>query len=169
MNIIDHLKYKNQLDTLFSTTTQTEGIHSAAAVVESLDGSFRWQQVYGRADSAARPMTVDTPFNIASVTKLLIAAAILRLAEDRQLELDHLMRDYLPNALTAGLHHTKDGADHTDKLTIRHLLSHASGLPDYFEDAPKGEKRLADLMTTSEDEAWPIERIIITKKQKRLR
>lgn len=159
MNVTDHTNYKNQLDSLFRTTTQTNGIHSAAAVVESLDGSFSWRQAYGQADPSGRTMQVDTPFNIASVTKLLIAAAILRLSEEGRLDLDHPMVDYLPGELTANLHRTKDGVDHTDKITLRHLLSHASGLPDYFEDAPKGEKRLADQMTTNADEAWPIERI----------
>ena len=100
MNIYDHSKHKNQLDALFRTSTQANGIHSAAAVVESLDGSFRWRQAYGQADASGRPMQVDTPFNIASVTKLLIAAAILRLADDDRVELDHPIMDYLPDELT---------------------------------------------------------------------
>lgn len=166
MSVTDHAKYKNKLDALFRTYTQANGIHSAAGVVESLDGSFSWRQAYGQADASAKPMQVDTPFNIASVTKLLIAAAILRLAEDGRLDLDHHMMDYLPDELTSGLHRTKDGVIHTDKITIRHLLSHATGLPDYFEDAPNGEKRLADMMTTSDDEVWSIERITAYVREK---
>lgn len=149
----------NRLDQLFDDITSGEMIHSAAAAIESTDGAFRWRRLYGQADKEGTPMREDTPYNIASVTKLFIAAAILRLQEEGRLEIDQPMANYLPGDLVNGIHRAKDGVDRTGEVTLRHLLAHASGIPDYFEDAPKGEPRLADRLTTESDQFWSIEMI----------
>jgi CubicO group peptidase (beta-lactamase class C family) len=93
----------------------------------------------GAADEEGRPMTPETPFWLASVTKLYIAAATLRLYEQGRLELDAAMADYLPDELVVGLHRWK-GAALTGEITVRHLLGHASGLPEYLLIAPDGAK-----------------------------
>ena len=74
---------------------------------------------YGDADrSSGRANTPRVVFEIASVTKPITAVAILRLVEDGVLELDGSIADYLP-----GVPEDKHG------ITIRHLLSHTSGMP----------------------------------------
>ena len=79
---------------------------------------------YGFADiDARRSVTPATNFRLASVTKQFTAAAILLLAEEKngKLQLDDRIREkWLPELPTV-----------TDAITIRHLLTHTSGLIDY--------------------------------------
>ena len=61
---------------------------------------------------------------VASVTKTFVATLVLTLAEDRMLGLDDDVAVYLPGLLR-----------HDARITLRALLNHTRGLPDYFEDA----------------------------------
>ena len=65
-------------------------------------------------------VTSDTPFILGSVSKNFTAAATLQLVDAAKLQLDAPIRTYLPNF------HTADTAG--DGITIRHLLSHTSGI-----------------------------------------
>jgi len=69
----------------------------------------------------------DTPFEIASVTKAVTAAAALRLCEQGLLGLDWPLSRILPESAARGLDPT---------ITLRQLLNHTSGLPDYWTDGP---------------------------------
>lgn len=75
------------------------------------------------------PNQTDTKFNIASVGKLFTSIAILQLAEKGLLSLDDPISDYVPS----------DWLDTTisKKIQIKHLLTHTSGLGDYFKKAYK--------------------------------
>jgi D-alanyl-D-alanine carboxypeptidase len=93
----------------------------AIMAVESGDGSFRWSGARG-AD-----ITAESPFFIASIDKLYNAAIVMMLAEQGKLNLADPISAHLPADLTRGLH-SLNGTDYSNKLTIRHLLSHTSGL-----------------------------------------
>lgn len=131
----------------------------AILAIESVDGRFRWTGAAGRADATGAPMRADTPFFLASITKLYIAAAILRLDESGRLRLDGPLRDYLPAPLIHGLHRF-EGTDYTDAITIRHLLSHTSGLPDSLEERPRGGKSLIERAFEGGDLGWSLEEAI---------
>ncbi len=66
-------------------------------------------------------VTPSTVFDLASLTKQFTAAAVLLLAEEGKLGVDDSIRQYLPAAPTAW-----------DPITIRHLLTHTSGLKNYY-------------------------------------
>jgi CubicO group peptidase (beta-lactamase class C family) len=84
------------------------------------DGEPVLAKGYGYADLAERvPASANTIYRLASITKQFTAAAILHLAEEGKLSLDDPISDYLP-----------DYPDHGRQITIRHLLSHTSGLSD---------------------------------------
>ncbi|MBM3782916.1 MAG: beta-lactamase family protein [Acidobacteria bacterium] len=85
-------------------------------------------KVHERAFGAAK---TDSPFLIASITKPMTAAGVMVLADRGQLRLEDHAAKYLP-----GL----DG-----RITIRHLLSHTSGLPDMLPDNEDLRKRNAPL------------------------
>lgn len=81
-----------------------------------------WEEAFGLADTQAKaPATVDTRFNIGSVSKVIAALAGMILCDRGQLALDAPISRYLPGF-------TMLSADY-DKITLRHLLSHSSGLP----------------------------------------
>ena len=78
----------------------------------------------GDADVAGeRELTVDDAFHIASVTKMFTSTVALQLVEEGELDLDTPVADLVPEQMA--------GFDHGDDVTLRHLLSHASGLPEY--------------------------------------
>lgn len=98
------------------------------AVLVSIDGKIVYKNAVGYADIEKKvPHTPDTKFRIASFTKAFTAMLILQLAEDGTLSLEGKLIDYLPDF-------KKDPAG---KITIRHLLSHTSGIT--------GEGRIPDL------------------------
>ena len=125
------------------------GIPHAILAVESLDRSFRWS---GSAGCALAP---DTPIFLASITKLYIAATVLRLHEQRRLSLDGCLPHYLPADLIGDLHRLQ-GRDHTPDITIRHCLCHATGLPDSLEERPPGGRSLLELAFEQGDRAWTL-------------
>jgi dipeptidyl aminopeptidase/acylaminoacyl peptidase len=83
------------------------------------------------------PVTPETLFQIGSVTKTLTATAVLRLVDDGRLDLDKPVVTYLPELTLA------DPAV-TQQLTLRHLLTHTSGIDgDIFTDTGRGDDCLA--------------------------
>ena len=89
-----------------------------AATVMSPDGT--WSGATGKADGI-RDVRVDDQFAIASITKSIIAAQVMQMVEAGELDLDDPATDHLP----ADLDFDTNGA------TIRDLLGHRSGIPDY--------------------------------------
>ena len=97
-------------------------------------------------------MRPDTPFFVASVTKRFITTLVLQAHERGELALDDPITVLLPAELTAGLH-VHNGVDHTPDITVHHLLTHTSGLADYF-DKPKNGPSLYKQLVRGEDRAW---------------
>jgi CubicO group peptidase (beta-lactamase class C family) len=90
-----------------------------AAVLVVKDGKILFEKAYGLADvERAIPVTTETKFNIASITKPFTAAAILRLQEEGRLSLDDPVSKYIPDYPRG------------NEIRIRHLLTHTSGIRD---------------------------------------
>ncbi|MCC6007760.1 MAG: beta-lactamase family protein [Rhodobacteraceae bacterium] len=101
----------------------------------------------------------ESLFFAASTTKLLVTIAVMRLIEAGRIALDDPIVRHLPDDVPAGLH-VMDGVDRTGEITIRHLISSQSGLPDYFSLKGKdGRTEMARLLA-GEDSAWPLERTL---------
>jgi D-alanyl-D-alanine carboxypeptidase len=126
--------------------------------VETGDGSFRWIGAAGTADDGS-PLPPDTPFFVASVTKLYIATLILQLWERGAADLDAPMAEYLGAERVAGLHRIGD-VDHTPGITVRHLLGHTSGLPDHLEGKPRGGTSMYRRIAGGEDLAWDFDEML---------
>lgn len=136
-----------------------KGVKHAIATIESRDGSFSWTGTEGIARPDGTPMKADTPFWIASITKLYIAATLLKLHEDKKLSIEDKIIDFLPRNLLQGVH-IVGGVDYCDTLTIRHLLSHSSGIPDYLEVKEKGGRTIVDQVIEGSDRSWSIEDVL---------
>nr|MCU0958080.1 beta-lactamase family protein [Hydrogenophaga sp.] len=100
----------------------------------------RWSACQGQWQG--RPVTGQTPFFVASTSKLLATAMLLRLQREGQLRLDDPVLRFFPEGELDGLHRWK-GQDLTGKITLRHLMAHRSGLPDYFEGRRRDGSRYA--------------------------
>jgi CubicO group peptidase (beta-lactamase class C family) len=107
-----------QVDRIFSPfNSSTPG----CAVGVSVDGVQVLARGYGMADLEHDvPITPDTIFEAGSVSKQFTAAAVLLLAREGRLSLDDPVRTYLPEVPDFGA-----------RLTIRHMLTHSSGLRDW--------------------------------------
>jgi CubicO group peptidase (beta-lactamase class C family) len=102
----------------------------SGVVAVSLDGRRIAELARGMADRAnGRPITLDTRFGIASVTKGLTALTVASLIETRELRGATTLRTLLPVELPL----VDPG------VTIDHLLGHTSGVGDYLDEAELGD------------------------------
>jgi D-alanyl-D-alanine carboxypeptidase len=117
------------LDARLDRLRLTYGIPGVSASIVFADGSV-WRGRSGLADVAAgRPVTADTAFSVASVSKTFTAALIMGLVEDGRLTLETRARTILPTLRI-------DPA-----ITVRQLLDHTSGLRDFYLN-PRIDKAL---------------------------
>jgi CubicO group peptidase (beta-lactamase class C family) len=108
-----------------------QGSVPGSSVLVVRDGRVLFRRSYGLADMEEHvAATPATNYRLASVTKQFTAAAILVLAQDNRLSLDDPIRKWLPTLPEAAT-----------SITIRHLLTHTSGLIDYEDVMPAGTSR----------------------------
>jgi CubicO group peptidase (beta-lactamase class C family) len=112
----------------------------SGAVLLAKGDQLLFEQAYGFADHAFNvPNKVDTKFNLGSMGKMFTAVAILQLAQRGKLSLNDVLAKVVPDY---------PNPEATGKITIRQLLTHTSGLGDFFgkafQDTPK------DKLTTIE-------------------
>ena len=84
-------------------------------------------------------MEADSSIYVASVTKLYTATAVMRLYEKGALSLSDPMAKYLPQALIRGIN-VYGGTDYSSEIIIGDLLSHRSGIADYYTERAKDGK-----------------------------
>lgn len=102
----------------------------------SLAGETIYHQALGLADTTVNQrMEKDSLFDIASITKMVISTLALRLMTEKKLALDHYITKYLPinkdkEQLSAIL----------STITIEQLLTHSSGIPDWYPFYAKKEE-----------------------------
>jgi CubicO group peptidase (beta-lactamase class C family) len=96
----------------------------------------------GYADLAAKkPMRPDSLFWIASMTKPVTATAVLMLRDEGKLSVDDPVAKYLPE-----LANLKTAGGKPAKLTLRHLLTHTSGMGEATPQESRAARTLADLI-----------------------
>ncbi len=132
--------------------------HGLLAVSRS-QGEWQWQGAHGVADAAGTPITTATPYPIASITKMFTAVVVMRLQERGVLRITDRVVDHLPAEVTAGLH-VHDSVEHTADILLEHLLSHTSGLPDYYEDAGADAVSLQARLLAGEDVEVPFDHML---------
>ena len=116
------------VDTVFSLY---DGARPGASLAVIHDGTIVYERTYGMANLARQERTTpQTNFRLASVTKQFTAAAILLLAERGKLSLDDRAVKYLPELREVA-----------PDVTLRHLLTHTSGLPEYPALLPKDDTK----------------------------
>ncbi len=101
----------------------------------------------------------DTPYFLASATKLFVTALIMQLVDKGQLELNAPITTFFAPGRLDGLH-MLSGVDHTSKITVENLLAHTSGLPDYFEQKQKDGSVFARDILQGKDTSFTLEDVI---------
>ena len=83
-------------------------------------------------EGARGDLGLDTPYFGASTTKLYVTAMLMQLVEEGRLDLDAPFRRHVGGRETERLN-IYGGEDRTGAITVRHLMAHTSGLPDFLE------------------------------------
>lgn len=117
----------NEAAGLIDAQVSAQKIRAATLLVRH--GSRRFARHFGEAQS------IDTVFLLASITKPMTAAGVMKLVEQGKLSLDDPAHRHLPE-FTEG---------DRSKITVRHLLTHTSGLPDQLPDTIELRRRHAPL------------------------
>ncbi|WP_437815301.1 serine hydrolase domain-containing protein [Sorangium sp. So ce1078] len=132
---------QRRLDAVVEAAT-AEGRIVGAVVVVARDGQIVYRRAAGFADrEAGRPVREDTVFRIASMTKPIVSAAAMALVEAGKLGLDDPVTKWLPTFAP------RLANGQVAKITVRHLLTHTSGLNYTFSepaDGPYHRERVSD-------------------------
>jgi CubicO group peptidase (beta-lactamase class C family) len=111
------------IDSVFSAL-QAKGVFNGC-VLYAEKGRLVFKHAYGYDDfKAKKRLTTSSAFQLASVSKMFTAMSIMILHEEGLLDYDDSVRQYIPELPYKG-------------ITIRHLLNHRSGLPDYMHFSDK--------------------------------
>jgi CubicO group peptidase (beta-lactamase class C family) len=109
----------NNVDHLFAGYSDCEGPGAAVMVIQ--DGTILLKRFYGLADVDLKvAIGDDTQFLLASVTKQFTAMAIMILQENNRLRYDDPLSEFFNHF-----------PSYAEKITVRHLLNHTSGLPEF--------------------------------------
>jgi len=101
----------------------------------------------------------DSQYFIASTTKLFVTEIILNFKSKGILNLDDKISKYLDKEVLNGLH-TLNGQDFAIKITIKNLLAHTSGIPDYFQQKDNEGKSMESEITKGNDQFWTFEKAV---------
>jgi len=103
-----------------------EGLPGVVLLVRTPQGQWNGAAGYAKVETA-EPMQPTHLHHGASVTKMYVATGVLLLAEDGRIDLDAGIRDYLPEEIWRPI-------PNAGETTVRQLLGHTSGIPDFSGD-----------------------------------
>ena len=148
--------YSNDLDIIFDSVFKAD--EPGGAVLIAKDGNIIYEKGFGIEDIITKkPIDNNTLFNVGSISKTFVAFGILQLAKENKLSIDDHIYKYFPDFKDSSI---------AKKITIHHLLTHSSGLPDIrnvqgdsvFFLTAKDEENWAPIKKTDSLEFQPGER-----------
>lgn len=145
-----------KLQNLITKKINGKNLHGIAVKIEKGNGEVIFR-------SASGNLGVDTQYFIASTTKIYITALIMKLVSEDKLSLDDTLEKFFPAELITNLNNFQ-GTDYSSEITIRNLLSHTSGIPDYFMGKLLDGTSLQDSIVAGDDRAWTFEEAITMSK-----
>jgi len=133
MKRIDKALLKNLLETRMQADLAAERVGGAALIVRQ-EGEVCYKGVFGTRNPAGEPVTDDQIYRLASMTKPVTAVAAMCLHDDGRLDLDAPISRWLPAYARQNIVEP-DGSgglrvvgESRTPITVRHLLTHTSGL-----------------------------------------
>jgi D-alanyl-D-alanine carboxypeptidase len=97
--------------------------------------------------------TYDQPYFIASTTKLFVSAIFLQFHSKGILSLEDKIGKFLDKQTMQGLHYY-NGKDYAGEITLKNLLAHTSGIPDYFQNKGPQGISLETELKSGKDQSW---------------
>ena len=150
-----------RIDMMISEAIEAKQIPGAVSLI-SRNGKIVHLKAYGNADASGRALKVDDIFRIASQTKAITSTAVMMLWEEGKFQLDDPISKYIPEFSNPQLLESFNENDSTfttkpagKEITIRHLLTHTSGIGYGVIDGDDRWKKMykkagiVDLFTTS--------------------
>lgn len=105
------------------------------------------------------PIKPEQPFHIASIGKTFTATLIGCLMDEHKLLIDDKIAMFLDESILKGLFEYQ-GVDYSDKVTVKQLLNHTSGIADYFGDKVIGTKPMKDWVLENTEKLWTPQELI---------
>ncbi len=150
----------SELDRLLTRSVdRRRRVRHGLLAVADVGGAWLWRGAHGVADPDGNPISVETRYPVASVTKLYTAVVVMRLVEQGRITLKDRLVDLVSIDVTDGLH-VLDGVDHSPEITLEHLLRHTSGLPDYYEESPRDGRSPQARLLAGEDAPVPFDEVL---------
>lgn len=127
-----HREYQAELEQ-YRKNAQAPG----AILLVKRKGEPLWVGAAGKSNLEHQTdMRTNTPFRVGSITKMFVAATVMRLVEEGKLSLDDKLADRLPKV--------RGKIPKADYITIRHLLSHLSGIFDPPNESTRYQLDIVD-------------------------
>lgn len=149
------MEMKNKLQKILDATVNEKKVFGTSFAIKKDD--FYW---HGASGNLSR----DQAYFIASTSKLFTTAIVMHLRSKALLNLDDAISRYLDESILHNLHQYK-GHSYSHQISIKHLLSHSSGLPDYFQGKVADAGSLEEALKKGHDRSWSFEDAIERSKR----
>lgn len=152
------MKQLEKIMELVIRPTGNTPIHNCMLFINDKKNGFHFSKAIGLEDAKGNNITVDHRFRIGSITKLFTATLILQLAEEGLLNMEDLYLNLLnedSKKILSSLH-ICNGVDYSSSISLHHLLSHKSGLRDYFSE----DARFLDFVMEHPLQSWNWETVM---------
>jgi D-alanyl-D-alanine carboxypeptidase len=133
-------------DLLDKRVQKDKSLHNAILLVHSDKLSIHRKFASGEANE-------DQTFHVASIGKTFTSVLFAKFFEQGRVDYEDRISQFFPKDLLDGLFVFHDN-DYADKVLVRHLLNHTSGIADYFTDKPKKGKAIVDLIIEEPGRFW---------------
>ncbi|MFX3631421.1 MAG: serine hydrolase domain-containing protein [Candidatus Pristimantibacillus sp.] len=106
-----------------------------------------------------QPVQVDSQYHAASIGKTICAVVYGMLVDEGTINYDDKINTWLDDGVLKRLFEI-DGTDYSEQVTVKHLLSHTSGVGDYFEGPVKSGKPILELISFNPNLSFTPEELI---------
>ncbi|TVX89759.1 serine hydrolase domain-containing protein [Paenibacillus agilis] len=145
---------------LTDVVEQSDSLSSALLTISSKEtGYFEQFAVGTKNHSSVQPVHVDSQYHAASIGKTMCAVIFGMLVQEGKISYDDKVTSWLNADVLNGLF-VVDGIDYANQVTIRQLLSHTSGVGDYFEGPVNSGKPLLQLISSNPNLSFTPEKLI---------
>lgn len=156
---------KMRIEQRFNKVLKSKDVHNGFLQISSDAKDIDWKFIGGTFKDNTL-VTEQNPFYVASIGKMFTATAIMQLVEQGKIQLNDPLSKHLDSNTITKLH-VFNGKDYSSEITIKQLLQHTSGLPDYIEDKPKdGGSNLLTKLVNETDKYWEVTELLTYSKAK---